>query len=187
LSVDEAFGAGATIPPDPAAPADGPSPTDVILPGAHRRRACVVRMSGRILAVDVVETREVMTLDTIGVVPGAPAPLLGVANLRGRVVAVADARSILSLPPRAARSGAPAIVLAAGDLEAAVPIDGVVGLEWFDTALPLPEHEESVAPLATFAIGLVPRPDEAAILLDAARLLQALRAPWAPAAPEAQP
>ena len=180
------IGAGHALPADAPAPADGPSPTDVILPGAHRRRACVVRMSGRTLAVDVSETREVMTLDTIGVVPGAPPPLLGVANLRGRVVAVADARSVLALAPRAATSGDPAIVLAAGDLEAAVPIDDVLGLEWFDTPLPLPEHDGPADPIATFATGLVPRPDEAAILIDAARLLEALRAPWAPAAPEAQ-
>src|SRR5256886_8380454 len=57
------------------------SASDTILPGAHRRRACVVAMGGRTLAVDVRETREVMKLDVIGTVPGAPAPLLGVANL----------------------------------------------------------------------------------------------------------
>src|SRR5215467_9710848 len=145
---------------------------DVVLPGAHRRRACVVAIGGRTLAVDVSEAREIMNLDTIGAVPGARAPLLGVTNLRGAVVAIADARSVL------------AIVLSAGGLQAAVPIDGIVGLEWFDAPLPPDDIPES--PLKTFAAGLVPRPDEPAILLDAARLLEALRAPWAPDGPEAQ-
>jgi purine-binding chemotaxis protein CheW len=177
--------------PATAADAPGagePAPSgDVILPGAHRRRACVMTIGGRILAVDVAEAREVMPLDTIGVVPGAPAPLLGVANLRGRVVAVADPRPALALPPAAPKPGSAAIVLAAGDLEAAVPIDAVLGLEWFDSPLPLPPDRVPCDAVATFALGLVPRPDEAAMLLDVTRLLQALRASWAPAAPEAQP
>jgi len=159
-------------------------PVDVTLPGAHRQRACIVAMGGRTLAVDVRETREVMTLDAIGAVPGAPAPLLGVTNLRGTVLAVADAGSLLGLSPKAPSAGSPAIVLDAGGLRAAVPIDGVLGLEWFDTPLPV-EHVPDGA-LTTFAAGIVPRPDQPAILLDAARLLEALRAPWVPAAPEAQ-
>jgi len=144
-----------------------------------------VAIGGRRLAVDVREAREVMTMDAIGSVPGAPAPLLGVANLRGTVVAVADARSVLGLAPKPMKVGGAAIVLVAGGLEAAVPIDGVLGLEWFDA--PLPVDDLADGPLKTFAAGLVPRPDEAAILLDTARLLEALRAPWAPAAVEAQP
>jgi purine-binding chemotaxis protein CheW len=169
---------------DAAAATDATPSTDVILPGAHRRRACVVAMSGRTLAVDVSEAREIMTLDTIRAVPGAPAPLLGVANLRGAVLAVADARSVLALAPKPMKTGGAAIVLAAGGLEAAVPIDGILGLEWFDAPLPVDGMPDG--PLRTFAAGLVPRPDEPAILLDAARLLEALRAPWAPAGPEAQ-
>jgi hypothetical protein len=66
-----------------------------------------------------------------------------------------------------------------------VPIDAVLGLEWFDA--PQPPDDIAEGPLKTFAAGLVPRPDDPAILLDAARLLDALRAPWAPATPEALP
>src|SRR3989442_1696538 len=142
-------------------------------------------MGGRTLAVDVRETREVMKLDVIGTVPGAPAPLLGVATPRGPVLAGADARSLLALAPKPATSGGAAIVLATGGLEAAVPIDGVLGLEWFDE--PLPAADVPDGPLKTFAAGLVPRPDGPAILPDAPRLLAALPPPRAPAAPDAQP
>jgi purine-binding chemotaxis protein CheW len=185
LPADESVVPGAAPSPDAAPVSEASSSSEATLPGVHRRRACVVAMSGRTLAVDVREAREVMTLGTIGAVPGAPAPLLGVANLRGRVLAVADARSLLALAAKPAPAGAAAIVLAAGGLEAAVPIDGVLGLEWFDA--PLPADDVPDGPLKTFAAGLVPRPDEPAILLDTARLLEALRAPWAPAGPEAQP
>ena len=173
-------------PSSDAAPSpDATSLSDAVLPGAHRRRACVVAMGGRTLAVDVREAREVMRLDVVASVPGAPSPLLGVANLRGTVLAVADARPLLALAPKPATSGGAAIVLAAGGLEAALPIDGVLGLEWFDA--PLPADPLPDGPLKTFAAGVVPRPDEPAILLDVARLLEALCAPWTPAAPEAQP
>ena len=186
MPADEPVVSGAATPPgDATAPADATPSGDPTLPGAHRHRACVVAIGGRRLAVDVREAREVMTMDAIGSVPGAPAPLLGVANLRGTVVAVADARSVLGLAPKPMKVGGAAIVLVAGGLEAAVPIDGVLGLEWFDA--PLPVDDLADGPLKTFAAGLVPRPDEAAILLDTARLLEALRAPWAPAAVEAQP
>ena len=185
MPADDAVVPDAAPSPDGTPAPDPTLPPDAILPGAHRRRACVVAMGGRTLAVDVRETREVMKLDVIGTVPGAPAPLLGVANLRGTVLAVADARPLLALAPKPATSGGAAIVLATGGLEAAVPIDGVLGLEWFDE--PLPADDVPDGPLKTFAAGLVPRPDGPVILLDAARLLEALRAPWAPAAPEAQP
>jgi purine-binding chemotaxis protein CheW len=157
---------------------------DVAVPGVVRaRRACVVSVGGRTLAVDVHEAREVTMLEALTPVPAAPSPLLGVANLRGSVLAVADARPTLGLPPRALEAGAPAIVLAAGGLEAAIPIDGVLGLEWFDA--PLPPDDLADAALAPFAAGVLPRNGDPAILLDAARLLEALRAPWAPSGPEA--
>jgi chemotaxis signal transduction protein len=175
----------ATPPADGTASPDPTSSGDVTLPGAHRHRACVVAIGGHRLAVDVREAREVMTVDAVGAVPGAPAPLLGVANLRGTVVAVADARSVFGLTPTPTKAGAAAIVLAAGGLEAAVPIDGVLGLEWFDA--PLPVEDVPDGPLKRFAAGVVPQPDKPIILLDAARLLEALRAPWASAAAEAQP
>jgi chemotaxis signal transduction protein len=178
--------AGDATPAADAIPAADATPSgDPTLPGAHRHRACVVAIGGRTFAVDVREAREVMSVDAIGAVPGASAPLLGVANLRGTVVAVADARSLLGLPPTPRKVRGAAIVLAAGGLEAAVPIDGVLGLEWFDAPLPIDDLADGR--LKTFAAGLVPRADEPAILLDAARLLEALRAPWAPAAVEAQP
>ncbi len=172
------------IVPDDVTAALAPT-VEPTLPGAHRRRACVVAMGGRTLAVDVRDAREVMTVGAVAAVPGAPAPLLGVANLRGTVLAVADARSLLALPPKPPATGTSAIVLAAGGLEAAVPIDGVLGLEWFDE--PLPADDVPDGPVKAYATGVVPRSDGPAILLDAARLLEALRAPWAPAGPETQP
>ena len=116
-------------------------------------------------------------LEPLTVVPGAPAPLVGVANLRGSVLGVAEARPLLGLPSRPVTPGSPALVIAVGDVRAALPIDRVVGLDWFETPLPLETND--ARPGAAFAAGLVPHADDYATLLDAGRLLDALRAPWA--------
>jgi purine-binding chemotaxis protein CheW len=161
---------GAPVPASDAVSADAPV-------AAPRNRACVVTLGGRPFAVDVREAREVVMLDPLTAVPGAPAPLLGVANLRGSILGVAEARPLLGLPPRPVTAGSPALVLAVGELQAAMPIDRVVGLDWFETPLPLDATD--TRPGAAFAAGLVPHADDYAILLDAGRLLDALRAPWA--------
>jgi purine-binding chemotaxis protein CheW len=126
------------------------------------------------------EAREVVMLEPLTAVPGAPAPLLGVANLRGSVLGVAEARPLLGLLARPVTAGSPALILAVGDLQAAMPIDRVVGLDWFETPLPLAADDSR--PGAGFATGLVPHGDDYATLLDAGRLLEALRASWAPVA-----
>ena len=117
-------------------------------------------------------------LQALTAVPGAPAPLVGVVNLRGSVLGVAEARPLLGLSAPPVTPGSPALVLAVGDLQAAMPIDRVVGLDWFDTPLPL--HANDRRPGAAYAAGLIPHEGDYATLLDAGRLLDALRASWAP-------
>jgi purine-binding chemotaxis protein CheW len=155
---------------------------DAALP-LHQHRACMVTLGGRPFAVDVRDAREVVILEPLTPVPGAPGPLVGLANLRGSVLGVAEARPLLGLPARPVTPGSPALVIAAGDLQAAMPIDRVVGLDWFDAPLPLDATDRR--PGAAFAAGLIPHAGDFATLLDAGRLLEALRAPWAPPAAEA--
>ena len=162
------------LPPTPAAAPDAAAADAAVAP---RQRACVVTLDGRPFAVDVREAREVVMLAALTAVPGAPAPLLGVANLRGTVLGVAEARPLLGLSARAVTAGSPALVLALGELQAAIPIDRVVGLDWFDAPQPLDDGDRR--PGAAFATGLVQHAGDFATLLDAGRLLDALRAPWA--------
>jgi purine-binding chemotaxis protein CheW len=157
-------------------PASGVSAVDAAVV-APRNRACVVTLGGRPFAVDVRQAREVVRLEPLTALPGAPAPLEGVANLRGSILGVAEARPLLGLPSRPVTAGSPALVLAVGELQVAMPIDRVVGLDWFEA--PLPVEASDTRPGAAFAAGLVPHADDYAILLDAGRLLDALRAPWA--------
>lgn len=139
------------------------------------RRACVVQVGGRPFAVDVADAREVVVLDATTPVPGAPASVLGVMNLRGNVLPVVEARPLLGLPVAAASGRGHALVLAVGEWRAAIPIDRVLGLTAFETAGP-PTGRGDHGGLA--AGELTPESGGPATLLDARAVLAALRRPW---------
>jgi len=58
-------------------------------------RACLITLGGRSFAIDLGHVREVFKLESITPVPGMPATLVGVANLRGTIIPLADLRSTL--------------------------------------------------------------------------------------------
>ncbi|HEU4369692.1 MAG TPA: chemotaxis protein CheW [Methylomirabilota bacterium] len=139
------------------------------------RRACVVLLGGRPFAVDIADAREVIVLDTLTRVPGAPAPVLGIMNLRGVVLAVVDARPLLGLPARPAAGRGRALVLADGGRRAAMQIERVLGLTVFEHVPPSTER----ASHGELAVGeLAGEPGGPATLLDARAVLAALRRPW---------
>jgi purine-binding chemotaxis protein CheW len=143
-------------------------------PAAPVRRACVVLLGGRPFAVDVAEAREVVVLDTTTPVPGAPAPVIGVMNLRGSVLPVVEARPLLGLPVRSGGPRGRALVLADGDRRAAILIERVLGLGTLDEVEPLPAPDAS-----GLTVGLLPGDaGDRPTLLDARAVLAALRRPW---------
>jgi purine-binding chemotaxis protein CheW len=144
-------------------------------PGLPARRACLFSLGGLPVAVDVAQAREVVVLDRCTTVPGAPDEVLGVTNLRGSILPVVEVRSLLGLPVRPPAPGAMAIVLVDGDWRAALAIDRVLGLAWFDEPEPL---DELVGALAAFATGVLAHDGGQLPLLDAGRLLRAVRRGW---------
>ncbi len=62
-------------------------------------KACLVRLGGELFAIDLRQVQEVFELDAITPVPGMPASLVGVANVRGTVVPLADLRVSLGASP----------------------------------------------------------------------------------------
>ena len=141
---------------------------------APARRACVVLLGGRPFAVDVMDAREVVLVDTTTPVPGAPATVVGVMHLRGRVLAVIEVRPLLGLPVRAATGRPRALVVADDDHRAAVLIDRVVGLAGFDEIDPL----LTPAPGGLVLGHLVDEAGDRIPVLDARALLATVRAAW---------
>jgi purine-binding chemotaxis protein CheW len=56
------------------------------------------RVAGQLFGVPVIQVQDILTPDHIAPVPGCPARVRGLINLRGRVVTVIDMRTHLSLP-----------------------------------------------------------------------------------------
>lgn len=58
-------------------------------------RVCLIMIGGEVFAIDLRQVREVFELESVTPVPGIPASLVGVANLRGTIVPLADLRQSL--------------------------------------------------------------------------------------------
>jgi len=61
-------------------------------------RGCLLAVGQDILIVDLNHVREVFRVESITPVPGLPSALVGVANLRGTVILLADLRVFMGMP-----------------------------------------------------------------------------------------
>jgi purine-binding chemotaxis protein CheW len=91
-------------------------------------KACLVTLGGELFAIDLRHVQEVFELDTITPVPGMPASLVGVANVRGTVVPLADLRRSLGV----SQSTTPryAIVVRHDAHQIGLMIDDVPEIRW---------------------------------------------------------
>jgi purine-binding chemotaxis protein CheW len=136
-------------------------------------RACVFALAGQPFAIDVAQVREVAIFEEWTTVPLAPPHLVGVANLRGDVVPIADARAVLGLAARRGARKVSTLIVEAEGFEVALVIDGDVSLEAFGGIVTL--DESSPQPQARWALGFLPDGERLVPLLDPGRLLRALR------------
>jgi purine-binding chemotaxis protein CheW len=130
-------------------------------------RACVFALDEALFALEMGAVREVAVFEELTPVPLAPVHLLGLANLRGVVMPVVDARPLLGRPAGSLVRRLRALVVAASVGEAAIVVDDVVGL---DALEPLP-----AAGLAPWQAGRARHAAGEVTLLDATALLAALR------------
>jgi len=150
-----------------------PPTTTSLLDSSAAVRACVFSLAGQPFAIDVTQVREVAIFEAWTTVPLAPPHLVGVANLRGDVVPIADAHAVLGLAARRGARKVPTLIVEADGFEVALVIDGDVSLEAFGEIVPL--DESSREPHAQWALGFLPDGERRVPLLDPGRLLRALR------------
>lgn len=62
-------------------------------------RVCLVRLGEATFAIDLRQVREVFEPESITPVPGMPTALVGITNLRGTVLPLADVREALGVSP----------------------------------------------------------------------------------------
>jgi purine-binding chemotaxis protein CheW len=142
-------------------------------PAAPAVRACLFTLGGETFAIDVRQAREVVGFEETTPVPLAPPHVIGVANLRGEVVTIVDARHLLGLGPRRGSRGLRALVVEGDGASVALVIDDAVGLETFDAVTPLADGGRRR--YGPWTQGLLQRSDRVATWLDADKLVAALR------------
>lgn len=93
---------------------------------APRRKVLLFRAAGEWFALPLERVREVCPRAGVTRVPRAPAPVIGVMNLRGRVVTVVDLARCLGLPADG-QAGPHLILLDLGDpdLSVGLPADRI--------------------------------------------------------------
>lgn len=92
-----------------------------------RLRFLTFRVDERLYAVPAEDVLEVIRTPRVARVPQAPRALMGLANLRGAVLAVATARGLVGRPEHGVSASSRTIVLG-GAATAGLAVDGVEGL-----------------------------------------------------------
>ncbi len=134
-------------------------------------RACLVRLAGARLAVDVKHVREVAVLEDVTVVPRLPAFVKGVANLHGTIIALVDVGPLIGLGAAQSPRGITALVVQHGSIHVGIAVDLAEGLEPFAEIRP---PSSGRGQDLRFVRGALARGPESVPLLDTERIVAAL-------------
>jgi purine-binding chemotaxis protein CheW len=121
--------------------------------------------------IPVTQVREVIRVSDITRVPQAPAHVRGVANLRGRILAVVDLRSRLGLPAADLTSRSRVVVVEVRERVLGLLVDAVSQVTKVPEASVVPAPDEVVSTDATYLTGVARWESRLIILLDLEKAL----------------
>jgi purine-binding chemotaxis protein CheW len=134
-----------------------------LLPEAVGHRYLVARAAGQRIAISLDETREIIAVKSLTRLPGAPAWVAGLLNVRGSVITVLDLDARLG----GAAAEGPVVIVEEGGRTFGLRVSGVEAVH-LATDAPLPIE---VARSADGVVrGMVPVGDAAALVLDVGAL-----------------
>jgi chemotaxis signal transduction protein len=92
-------------------------------------KVCVFWLASGCYAIEATLVGEIADIDAVTALPRCPAAILGLANLRGRALAVIDLEQVLGIDaPSPQRAAARVLVLRLPGLSAGAPIQRVEGI-----------------------------------------------------------
>jgi purine-binding chemotaxis protein CheW len=94
----------------------------------HLVRWITFHLGEEVYGIEVKQVREILLINNILPVPGAPDYVLGITNIRGNVVTVLDARTRINLPAIDHTDSTRMIVLESDGDVAAIVVDNVVDI-----------------------------------------------------------
>ncbi len=130
------------------------------------------RLEDEIYGIDVMQIREVLRSQEISPVPGAPAYVLGIINLRGNVVAIIDTRTRFGLQRRDEMDEASRIlIMDSGDLVVGYLVDSVSEVVDLENERIETPPDTGSGQSSRFISGLYNSKNGLLILLDGSKLL----------------
>lgn len=126
-------------------------------------------MGGELFAIDLRHVREVFEIESVTPVPGMPASLVGVANLRGTVIPLADLRPALGMS--AAVTPKYAVVVRHNNQQVGVLIDEVPEIRTVHPDDMLMTSTQSLTESRPFLSGLLKIEDRMSGMVEVPKLL----------------
>lgn len=129
-------------------------------------------IGGEQYALPSTSVREVYPLKGLTPLPCTPPFVLGVMNVRGRILPVVDLTSVLGLPKQQLSDQSTVILMKANELEVGIVTDLVLGVRSLPFATIHPPLSTLANSRARFLHGIT---SEGLVVIDATRLLPSLR------------
>jgi purine-binding chemotaxis protein CheW len=129
------------------------------------------QLGQEIYSVEVKKVREILRINNISPVPGAPDYIVGITNIRGNVISVIDGRKRMNLAAGDYTDLSRMIVMESEDDIVAVVVDKVVDI------IDLPESLIDSSPRlnkaggSEYINGVIAQPDELIIIIDSEKFI----------------
>lgn len=121
--------------------------------------------------INVIKVQEVLRMTDIAPVPGAPAYVLGIINLRGNVVTVMDTRQRFGLTSVEADDDARIVIIEAGEHVVGILVDSVAEVVYLKQSAIETAPNVGNVESSRYIQGVANRDDGLLILVDLDRLL----------------
>jgi purine-binding chemotaxis protein CheW len=131
----------------------------------------VFDLASEYYGVDIGDVREIIRMQNVTRVPGTPAYMEGVTNLRGKVVPVVDLRKRLDLKVKAQTKESRIVVVDIGGKDVGVIVDGVTEVLRIPLASVEPPSQMVADSERGYIRGIAKLEDKLVILLDLDRVL----------------
>ncbi len=141
------------------------SRVQITRPDVVRRRSDVwlglgFRVRGHWCVAPREDVREIIPLPSMTRAPGAKPWLMGVANVRGGILAVADLAQFLGLPRKAPQSTTRVLIFNSTKMPVGILVDEVAGYRQFSMSDQRHPRMAEAGPLAPYLLGAFEREEQ---------------------------
>ena len=143
---------------------------------ADETQLVVFDLASELYGVDIGDVREIIRMQNVTRVPGTPAYMEGVINLRGKVVPVVDLRTRLGLKVHPQTNESRIVVVDIGGKDVGVIVDGVTEVLRIPLSSIEPPSQMIASSESTYIRGIAKLNDKLVILLDLDKVLSECQA-----------